>query len=118
MYYHNRFIDFVIRIFCFVGVSMPNFWFAFLLMLFFSVYLGWLPAVGIEGAQSFIMPSLSIALMSICVLARLIRANMLQVQEERHIVYARMRGIKGLRLYITHIFITHSCQFLPQWVCI
>lgn len=110
MYYHNRFIDFVIRIFCFVGVSMPNFWFAFLLMLFFSVYLGWLPAVGIEGAQSFIMPSLSIALMSICVLARLIRANMLQVQEERHIVYARMRGIKGLRLYITHIFYN---AFLP-----
>lgn len=109
-YYHNRLLDFVIRIFCFVGVSMPNFWLAFLLVLFFSVYLGWLPAVGMEGAKSFILPSISIALMSMCINARLIRANMLEVQKERHIVYAKMRNIRGVRLHITHIFYN---AFLP-----
>lgn len=109
-YYHNRLLDSVIRIFCFVGVSMPNFWFAFLLVLFFSVYLGWLPAVGMEGAKSFILPSVSIALMSMCINARLIRANMLEVQKERHIVYAKMRNIRGVRLYIVHIFYN---AFLP-----
>lgn len=109
-YYHNKFPDMLIRFFCFVGVSMPNFWLAFLLMLLFSVYLGWIPAVGIEGAQSFILPSVSIAAMSICILARLIRANMLQVQGERHIIYARMRGVRGLRLYMNHIFYN---AFLP-----
>lgn len=109
-YYHNRLLDFVIRIFCFVGVSMPNFWFAFLLVLFFGVYLGWLPVVGMEGGKSFILPSMSIALMSMCINARLIRANMLEVQKERHIVYAKMRNIRGVRLYITHIFYN---AFLP-----
>ncbi|CAM3469474.1 ABC transporter permease subunit [Helicobacter labetoulli] len=109
-YYHNRLLDSVIRIFCFVGVSMPNFWLAFLLVLLFSVYLGWLPAVGMEGAKSFILPSVSIALMSMCINARLIRSNMLEVQKERHIVYAKMRNIRGVRLHIAHIFYN---AFLP-----
>ncbi|RDU60191.1 nickel ABC transporter permease subunit NikB [Helicobacter marmotae] len=110
MHYHNRFPDFIIRLFCFVGVSMPNFWFAFLLMLLFSIYLGWLPAVGIDGVRSFILPSLSIALMSICILARLIATNMLQVQSQRHVIYAKMRGVSGARLYFYHIFYN---AFLP-----
>ncbi len=110
VYYHNKLPDFFIGFFCFVGVSMPNFWLAFLLILFFSVYLGWLPAVGMEGAQSFILPSISIALMSICINARLIRANMLEMQKERHIIYAKMRGVNGWRLHIKHIFYN---AFLP-----
>ena len=110
VYYHNRFPDFLIRFICFIGVSMPNFWVAFLLVLFFSIYLEWLPAVGLEGAKSLILPSVSIALMSICILARLIRANMLEVQKERHIIYAKMRGVRGLRLHIIHIFYS---AFLP-----
>lgn len=110
MHYHNRFPDFIIRLFCFLGVSMPNFWFAFLLMLLFSIYLGWLPAVGIDGVRSFILPSLSIALMSICILARLIATNMLQVQSQRHVIYAKMRGVSGARLYFYHIFYN---AFLP-----
>ncbi len=109
-YYHHRLLDSVIRIFCFVGVSMPNFWLAFLLVLFFSVYLGWLPAVGMEGGKSFILPSVSIALMSMCINARLIRANMLEVQKERYVVYAKMRNIRGVRLHIVHIFYN---AFLP-----
>ncbi|MCX2716434.1 ABC transporter permease subunit [Helicobacter sp. MIT 21-1697] len=110
VYYHNKLPDFLIRFFCFVGVSMPNFWLAFLLILVFSVYLNWLPAVGMEGVQSFILPSISIALMSICINARLIRANMLEVQKERHIIYAKMRGVNGWRLHIKHIFYN---AFLP-----
>lgn len=109
-YYHNRFPDILIRFVCFIGVSMPNFWFAFLLVLFFSIYLGWLPAVGLDGWDSFILPSISISLMSICILARLIRANMLQVHNQRHIAYAKMRGVRGFRLYANHIFYN---AFLP-----
>ncbi|WP_034355564.1 ABC transporter permease subunit [Helicobacter jaachi] len=109
-HYHNKMPDVLIRFFCFIGVSMPNFWLAFLLMLLFSVYLGWLPAVGIEGAKSFILPSICIALMSICIIARLIRANMLEAQKERYVIYAKMRGVRGMRLHIKHIFYN---AFLP-----
>lgn len=109
-YYQDRLPDVLIRFFCFIGVSVPNFWFAFLLVLFFSVYLGWLPAVGLEGGKSFILPSISIALMSLCINARLIRANMLEAQKERHVIYAKMRNIRGLRLHIKHIFYN---AFLP-----
>lgn len=109
-YYHNRFADRLIRVFCFIGVSIPNFWLAFLLVLCFSIYLGWLPAVGFDGGQSLILPSVSIALMSLCINARLIRTNMLEIKKERHVLYARMRGVNGLRLYVPHIFYN---AFLP-----
>ena len=108
--YHNRLPDTLIRLFCFIGVSMPNFWLAFLLVLLFSVYLGWLPAVGYEGWQSLILPSLSIALMSLCINARLIRANMLEALNSRHVLYARLRGVSGAGLIMRHIFYN---AFLP-----
>lgn len=109
-FFYHRFPDVLIRCFCFLGVSMPSFWLAFLLILCFSVYLGWLPATGLESSKSLILPSISIALMSICINARLICANMLEVQNQRHIIYAKMRGVRGLGLYTKHIFYN---AFLP-----
>ncbi len=103
-YYRDKFPDFLIRFFCFIGVCMPNFWLAFLLIMLFSLTLGWLPALGIEGIQSFILPAMSIALMSICVNIRLIRANMLEVSKERHILYAYLRGLNKQHVTCKHIF--------------
>ncbi|VFS69484.1 Nickel transport system permease protein nikB [Raoultella planticola] len=59
--------DFIVRIIAFLGVSMPNFWLAFLLVLFFSVYLQWLPALGYGGWQHIILPAVSIAFMSLAI---------------------------------------------------
>lgn len=64
---------------------MPNFWLAFLLVMAFSVYLQWLPAMGYGGWQHIILPAVSIAFMSLAINARLLRASMLDVAGQRHV---------------------------------
>ncbi len=103
-YYKDRIPDFIIRLFCFIGVCIPNFWFAFLLIMLFSLTLNWLPPLGIDGIKSFILPSISIAFMSICINIRLIRTNMLEVSKERYILYASLRGLSNRKITIKHIF--------------
>lgn len=107
-YYHNRIADFLIRLFCFIGVCIPNFWFAFLLIMLFSLTLQWLPPLGLDGAKSLIMPSISIALMSLCINIRLIRANMIQIKQQRHIQYAYLRGLSKTKITLKHIFYNAS----------
>ncbi len=91
--YRERWIDQVTRAISFLGVSMPSFWLGFLLIYFFSVKFGWLPSMGKEGAASVIMPSFALALMSMCINTRLIRASMLEQMGHRMVVYARARGV-------------------------
>ena len=91
--HRDRLPDFIVRIIAFLGVSMPNFWLAFLLVMLFSVYLQWLPAMGYGGWQHIILPAVSIAFMSLAINARLLRASMLEVSGQRHVVWARLRGL-------------------------
>lgn len=57
--HRNRLPDYVVRLIAFFGVSMPNFWLAFLLVMCFSVWLKWLPAMGYGGGQHIILPAVS-----------------------------------------------------------
>ncbi|RDU61698.1 ABC transporter permease subunit [Helicobacter sp. MIT 14-3879] len=102
--YKDRLPDFIIRVFCFIGVCIPNFWLAFLLIIIFCIYLEWLPPLGIDGIKSFILPCISISLMSLCINTRLIRSNMLEVKKDRHIIYAHLRGLSNTKISIKHIF--------------
>lgn len=95
--------DFIVRAIAFLGVSMPNFWLAFLLVMFFSVYLQWLPALGYGSWQHLILPALSIALMSLSINARLLRASMLEAAGQRHVTWARLRGLNEKQTERRHI---------------
>lgn len=101
--YRNRLPDHLIRLFLFLGVSMPNFWLAFLLIILFSVHLHWLPAMGLGGASHLVMPAFSIAFMSLSINARLIRTNMLEVSGQRHVTWARLRGIGERKIEYSHV---------------
>jgi len=99
----DRLPDFLVRAIAFLGVSMPNFWLAFLLVMLFSVHLNWLPAMGYGGWEHLILPAVSIAFMSLAINARLLRASMLEVAGQRHVTWARLRGLSDKQTERQHI---------------
>ncbi|HIV48345.1 ABC transporter permease subunit [uncultured Helicobacter sp.] len=101
--YEGKWLDKALQILCLIGVSVPNFWLALLLIAIFCVSLQWLPAVSDGSLSSFILPTISIALMSICINARLIRANMLQARTQYHILYAKLRNLPRYKIITKHI---------------
>ena len=75
-----------------ISVSIPAFWFALLLVQFFSVKLGWLPVAGIKDWRGWVMPIFSLALGYAAGIARQMRSNMLEVVRQDYITTARAKG--------------------------
>lgn len=92
--YQGRWPDHFSRVLAYVGVSTPSFWLAYIMIIIFSVRLGWLPTMGMGGFSHVVMPAFSVALMSMCINMRLIRGNMLEQMNTRQVLYARIRGVK------------------------
>lgn len=84
------------------GVSMPNFWIALMLVLFFSVQLGWLPPYGIGGLEYYILPCVANAFPGIATQARQTRSSMLEVIRSDYITTARAKGMSELRILLKH----------------
>jgi len=99
----NRWPDHLSRIVAFVGVAMPNFWLGYLLILLFAVSLGWLPATGRGGLSHLILPALATAAMSTSVMMRLVRASVLDQLGQRHLVFARARGLAESTVIGRHV---------------
>jgi peptide/nickel transport system permease protein len=101
-----------------VGVSLPSFVVGILLILVFSVSMGWLPAFGrgdvvklgwwstglltSSGRAALILPSIALSLYQITLIMRLVRAEMLEVLRSDYIKFARARGIPRWRIYFRH----------------
>ena len=75
-----------------VFISCPDFWVALMMIVLFSLKLGWLPAYGIGGVQYYIMPIICAALGGIAVNARQTRSSILEVYREDYITTARSKG--------------------------
>jgi len=98
---HNRLGDVGLMAVTQVGIAIPNFWFAILLILFFSVKLQWFSAGGFPGwsegvgpaLQSLLLPALSLAVVQSAILARITRSAVLEVMREDYVRTARAKGL-------------------------
>jgi peptide/nickel transport system permease protein len=99
--YHNTTVDQSLMAFALIGLSIPNFLLGLLMILFFGVWLGWLPVAGyvpLEGGlwlnlRSLIMPSLALGLVQSALIARITRSSMLDVLREQYILAGRSKGL-------------------------
>lgn len=98
---HNRLGDVSLMGLTQIGIAIPNFWFAILLILLFSVHLRWFPAGGFagwdegiaQGLRSLLLPAISLAVVQAAILARITRSAVLEVLREDFVRTARAKGL-------------------------
>jgi peptide/nickel transport system permease protein len=91
--------------FSMLGVSIPNFVMGPLLILAFSVSLGWLPVSGRDGAGAIVLPALTLGTSMAAILSRMVRAALLEILEEDYIRTARAKGLGEIRVLVGHAMI-------------
>ena len=97
-------IDYIVRCYTFIGVSMPNFWVGLLLMLLFCVKLGWLPVVSTgQGFSKLILPSVTLAFAMSAKYTRQVRTAFLEELNQDYVTGARCRGIKEKAILWKHV---------------
>ena len=109
---HNSWIDQGAMVVAMFGISVPPFWLALLMIIFFSVQLGWLPTGGyvpfMDNPWQWIvhmtMPALSLALLQVGLLARITRSTMLEVLRQDFVRTARAKGLPRRLVVFKHAF--------------
>lgn len=85
------------------GISLPTFWLGLLLILLFSVTLNWLPSIsGGNDFKSLILPTLTLGLPEAAIVARVVRASMLDVLYKDYVTAARAKGLSEQRVVLHH----------------
>ncbi len=88
------FIDYFSTFFAMIGVSIPNFWQGMMLIILFSVMLGWLPASGFSTPLHWILPAATIGTSAAATIMRMTRSSMLEVLRQDYMRTARSKGQK------------------------
>ncbi|MFO1442347.1 ABC transporter permease [Bacillus sp. Bva_UNVM-123] len=108
----NSLLDYSVMLVSLIGVSMPIFWLGVMLVLYFSVNLGWFPATGMgtleEGfipyIKHLILPSVTLATIPMATFARITRSSMLEVISHDYIKTARSKGLSEFWVICKHAF--------------
>jgi peptide/nickel transport system permease protein len=100
----NRWWDSAGKIFALLGLSLPSFWVGLVMILFFSVYLGWLPSSGSGTALHVIMPAFALGWYFAAAHMRLTRSAMLEVLGSEYVKLARLKGLPEALVIAKHAF--------------
>jgi ABC-type dipeptide/oligopeptide/nickel transport system permease component len=85
-----------------LGLAVPYFWLAQLLVLIFAVRLGWFPALGLGSPKAIVLPALSLGLGFAAIITRLLRSSLIEVYQQPYILVARAKGMAPSRLLARH----------------
>ena len=88
--------------FSLLGIAMPNFWLGPLLILVFSLWLGWTPVSGNEGPASLVLPAVTLGTALAAILARMVRASVLEVLSEDYLRTARAKVLSEAAVLRRH----------------
>ena len=91
------------RVIALLGQSIPNFWLALLLILYFAVRLGWFPSFGRDELKSVILPAFVLGLSTMGQILRLTRSTVLEIRGEDFIRTARSKGLEPRTIYVKHV---------------
>ena len=100
----NQWWDSIGKVFALLGLSMPSFWVGLVMILFFSVYLGWLPSSGSGTVLHLIMPAIALGWVFAASHMRLTRSSMLEVLGSEYVKLARLKGLPEALVISKHAF--------------
>ena len=108
----NSTTDNVVSVVAFIGLSMPDFWLAILLIIVFAANLQWLPAIGYEPISEgfwpwlrhLILPAIAVGTRFSAIIARMIRSSMLEVLQADYMRVAASKGLADRALMLRHAF--------------
>ncbi len=100
----NSWVDYTVSFMATLGICVPNFVVGMWLLLFFSVYLGWLDPGGWGKPQHYIMPVIAYALAPMALVARYTRSSILEFLRTDHVRTARAKGLANSRVMIWHVW--------------
>ncbi len=98
----NGVLDRLVLVYVAIALATPSFWLGIVLVLLFSIRLGWLPAIDMTGPKSFVLPVITLSVVLTPVLIRTIRQSFLETLSDDHIRAARARGIPERRVILVH----------------
>lgn len=100
---HNTWVDYIIRAFSLVGISIPGFWLGLLLIYYFVVKLNWFKITDPTAYSSVVLPALTLSIPLIGRYTRQIRAAVLDQYSQDFVIGARARGIKERTILLRHV---------------
>lgn len=97
----NSIVDTLMMVVAVVGISIPGYWTAMMLIFIFGLKLGWVPIVG-SGLPALILPAIVVGSFAVGDIARLVRSSIVEVRNEDYIRTARAKGLPERRVILRH----------------
>jgi peptide/nickel transport system permease protein len=112
---NGTWVDKIIKTYCYILLATPTFWLALVMMLVFSVHLGWFPVglgvpIGVAAEEvtvldrlkHLILPAIALGLLGVASIAMFTREKLIEVMSSDYVLFAKARGEKGFGLVLRH----------------
>lgn len=100
--HHGKIRDNIVSVITLLGVSTPNFWVGLMLIILFSLRLGWFPSGGVSKPSSVVLPAITLGTSQMAFLARVTRSSMLDVIRQDYLLLARAKGVSEKKVIRKH----------------